>query len=67
MSRLIDFLTFKDQPGADRRAPIERADNRLRKDERDVAILAGKYPPEAQDIEAVSEYRLASLLQYPHF
>ena len=66
MSKLIDFLTFKDVTGSDKRLPADR-DDRLRKDERDVAILAGKYPPEVPDIESISEYRLASLMQYPHY
>ena len=66
MSKLLDFLTFKD---IDRPEPADKpiADDRLRKDERDTAILADKYPLDAADIEAVSEYRLASLMQYPHY
>ena len=67
MSRLIDFLTFKDQASADRPAPLTRPDDLPRKAERDAAILADKYPLQGQDIESVSEYRLASLMQYPHF
>lgn len=67
MSKLIDFLTFKDVTGSDKRLPTDRSDDRLRKDERDVAILAGKYPAGAPDIESISEYRLASLMQYPHY
>jgi len=41
-------------------------DVRLRKDERDTAILSGKYPLDGADIESISEYRLARLMQYPH-
>lgn len=65
MHKLIDFLTFKDAPIV-RQAQGERHD-RLRKDERDAAVLADKYPADAADIETVSEYRLASLMQYPHY
>lgn len=64
MPSLLDFLTFKE------RAPIQRDDRDdipLRRDERDAATLADKYPPDAADIESISEYRLASLLQYPHY
>ena len=67
MSRLIDFLTFKDQASADRSVPHTRPDDLPRKDERDAATLADKYSLQGQDIESVSEYRLASLMQYPHF
>jgi len=42
-------------------------DDRLRRDERDAAILADKYPLDGADIESLSEYRLASLMQYPHY
>jgi hypothetical protein len=63
MSKLIDFLTFKDLSVKDRKdlSPT------LRKDERDTAILAGKYPPDGADVESNREYRLASLMQYPHY
>ena len=67
MSRLIDFLTFKDQAEAEQPAPLWRHDDLPRKDERDAAILSDKYPLQGQDIESISEYRLASLMQYPHF
>ena len=67
MSKLIDLLTFKDQAAADRSAPLTRHDDLPRKDERDAAILADKYPAQGQDIESISEFRLASLMQYPHF
>ncbi len=66
MTRLIDFLTFKPAPPDIRREP-PAADDRLRKGERDLAILNGKYPASAADIEQISEYRLASLMQYPHY
>jgi hypothetical protein len=66
MPSLLDFLTFKD------RVPVPRpesdhVDDRMRPEERDAAVLADRYPPDAADIESVSEYRLASLLQYPHY
>ena len=64
MPSLLDFLTFKEREPAKR---AERDDDQLRRDERDAAILADKYPPDAADIESISEYRLASLLQYPHY
>ena len=66
MPSLLDFLTFKDREPA-RKPEHEFAEDRLRRDERDAAVLADKYPPDAADIESVSEYRLASLLQYPHY
>ena len=65
MNKLLDFLTFKERSpeSRDGRDP----DDRLRRDERDAAILADKYPPDGADIETVSEFRLASLMQYPHY
>jgi hypothetical protein len=42
-------------------------DSGLRRDERDSAILTSKYPLESVETERHSEYRLASLLQYPHY
>ena len=66
MPKLLDFLTFKEKD----RAPLLKVrapDDRLRRDERDAAVLADKYPPDGADIESVSEYRLASLMQYPHY
>ena len=66
MPSLLDFLTFKEREPA-RRPERENDDDRLRTDERQAALLADKYPPDAADIESVSEYRLASLLQYPHY
>jgi hypothetical protein len=67
MPSLLDFLTFKDREPASTRDRDDSHHDRLRSDERDAAVLADKYPPDAADIESVSEYRLASLLQYPHF
>ena len=66
MPKLLDFLTFKE---TDRdRIKLERdPDERQRPDERDAAVLADKYPADGADIESVSEYRLASLMQYPHY
>jgi hypothetical protein len=45
----------------------EDDDSGLRRDERQAAVLTGKYPAEGEDVERHSEYRLASLLQYPHY
>ena len=66
MPKLLDFLTFKETRLAAAR-PADTAEDRFRKDERDVAILTDKYPHDGVDIETASEYRLASLLQYPHY
>ncbi len=66
MPKLLDFLTFK-ETGRDRLLKARDHDDRLRRDERDAAVLADKYPPDGADIESVSEYRLASLMQYPHY
>lgn len=66
MPKLLDFLTFKE--AARERLQDERpTDDRLRPNERDAAVLSDKYPADAADIESVSEYRLASLMQYPHY
>ena len=66
MRKLIDFLTFRDgRPESAR--PVEPSDIRLRADERDAVLLADKYPADGADIESISEYRLASLMQYPHY
>lgn len=64
MPKLLDFLTFKT---TEPEPPEERRDERLRPDERDAAVLSDKYPSDGADIESVSEYRLASLMQYPHY
>ena len=65
MPKLLDFLTFKEKAETPR---DERAkDDHLRPDERDAAVLADKYPADGADIESISEYRLASLMQYPHY
>ena len=66
MPKLLDLLKFNDKPAPDKRA-FFTAEPRLRRDERDTAVLAGKYPLDGADIESISEYRLASLLQYPHY
>jgi hypothetical protein len=66
MPKLLDFLTFK-ETDRDRLLKSRDHDDRLRRDERDAAVLADKYPPDGADIESVSEYRLASLMQYPHY
>jgi hypothetical protein len=66
MPKLLDFLTFK-TPEPDPREDRDHRDDRSRPEERDAAVLADKYPADGADIESVSEYRLASLMQYPHF
>jgi hypothetical protein len=65
MPKLLDFLTFKETDRG--RIKIKRDDERLRPEERDAAVLADKYPADGANIESVSEYRLASLMQYPHY
>ena len=66
MPKLLDLLRFDERKSEEKR-PFFSRDDRLRADERDAAVLAGKYPPDGADIESVSEYRLASLMQYPHY
>jgi hypothetical protein len=66
MPKLLDLLRFTARVPAGQRTFFTNTD-RLRRDERDAAILAGKYPPDGADIESISEYRLASLMQYPHY
>ena len=66
MPKLLDFLTFK-ETDRDRIKVPPSDDDRLRTEERDAAVLADKYPADGADIESVSEYRLASLMQYPHY
>lgn len=66
MQKLLDLLKFDDRK-PDGKPPFFSRDDRLRPAERDAALLAGKYPPDGADIESVSEYRLASLMQYPHY
>lgn len=61
MRRLIELLTFAETRDDRARPP---RDDRLRPEERDAAVLTDKLPP--VDIETLSEYRLASLLQFPH-
>jgi hypothetical protein len=65
MPKLLDFLTFR-EPQLRGPTPAESSD-KLRADERDAAVLAGKYPAKSADIESQSELRLASLLQHPHY
>ena len=65
MPKLFDLLRFTDKPVREKRPFF--TDARLRREERDAAVLADKYPLDGADIESVSEYRLASLLQYPHY
>ena len=66
MPKLLDLFRFETRKPEEKR-PFFSRDDRLRADERDAAVLAGKYPPDGADIESVSEYRLASLMQYPHY
>lgn len=66
MPKLLDFLTFK-TPDPEPRDERRYSDDRSRPEERDAAVLTDKYPLDGADIESVSEYRLASLMQYPHF
>ena len=66
MPNLLDLLKF-DGRKSNKKRPFFARDDRLRADERDAAVLAGKYPPDGADIESVSEYRLTSLMQYPHY
>ena len=66
MPKLLDLLKFTDKPAAEKRSFFSPAD-RPRREERDALALAGKYPLDGADIESVSEYRLASLMQYPHY
>jgi hypothetical protein len=67
MPKLLDLLKFDERKPSEKRPFLSRDDDHLRADERDAAVLAGKYPPDGADIESVSEYRLASLMQYPHY
>jgi hypothetical protein len=50
-----------------RPAPPPKPEDVLRREERHAAILAGAFPPDGAEIERVSEYRLSSLVQYPHY
>ena len=68
MPKLLDLFRFNAKSAPQQRPFFSgRADDRLRREERDAAILAGNYPPDGADIESISEYRLASLMQYPHY
>lgn len=66
MPKLLDLFRITQKEPATKR-PFFSEDVRLRRDERESLILADKYPPDAADIESISEYRLSSLLQYPHY
>ncbi len=66
MLRLRDLLKLTDKPVEEKRPFFSSAD-RPRREERDALALSGKYPLDGADIESVSEYRLASLMQYPHY
>lgn len=65
--KLLDLFKFNDKPVLRQRPFFSGADQKLRREERDAAMLAGNYPPDGADIESISEYRLASLMQYPHY
>jgi hypothetical protein len=67
MPKLLDLFRFHNKPAPQQRPFFGGSDVKLRREERDAAILAGKYPPDGADIESISEYRLASLMQYPHY
>ncbi len=67
MPKLLDLFKFNTRPLPQQRPFFGGADLKLRREERDAAILAGNYPPDGADIESISEYRLASLMQYPHY
>lgn len=67
MPKLLDLFRFKAKSVPQQRPFFGGRDDKLRREERDAAILAGSYPPEGADIESISEYRLASLMQYPHY
>ena len=69
MPKLLDLFRFGDRPAPPQQRPFfsGRDNDKLRREERDAAILAGNYPPDGADIESISEYRLASLMQYPHY
>ena len=68
MPKLLDLFRFNDKaPPRQRPFFSVRDDLKPRREERDTAILAGNYPPDGADIESISEYRLASLMQYPHY
>ena len=66
MSKLLDLLKFNSKPAPGQRTFFTAAP-RLRREERDAVVLSDKYPLDGADIESISEYRLASLLQYPHY
>ncbi|MGN6158851.1 MAG: hypothetical protein ACTHNL_12200 [Devosia sp.] len=66
MPKLLDLFRITRKEPATKR-PFFSQDARLRPEERQTLILADKYPPDAADIESISEYRLSSLLQYPHY
>ncbi len=67
MPKLIDFLTFKDKAATPRDIQSSLLDERPRKAELDAACSAANTPADGADIESISEYRLASLMQYPHY
>ena len=43
----------------------DRDEPRLRKDERDIAVLTGQLPPESDELMQLSEYRLATWITGP--
>ncbi len=67
MPKLLDLLKPRSQRRTEEQRPFFSTDATQRREERDAAVLAGKYPADGADIESISEYRLASLMQYPHY
>jgi hypothetical protein len=65
MRRLLDLLKL------DQRAPRKRrffsAEPQPDRDAPRSSTLLRGYPADGADIESISEYRLASLVQYPHY
>jgi hypothetical protein len=66
MLKLLDLLKREDRRPLEKR-PFFSRDLRPQSEPRPAAPLAGTYPPDGANIESVSEYRLASLMQYPHY
>jgi hypothetical protein len=66
MRALLDFLTFKVTLTPPERPSFEPDLGPGRKD-REAAIRSEKDSVLTGEIESANEYRLASLIQYPHF
>jgi len=65
MPKLLDLLKFYEKSEL-RQRPFFTPELKLNRKERGSAALDG-YPPDGATIESISEYRLASLMQYPHY